>query len=427
MVGFSTELRLSSLLPNFLQTDDDQAVELPQQVKNFLRDHDIDDRVETPEDLRQLMRTLNQTGGDLNGLPRPDFQNLGSLSAQDMTQMLVDWIQSGGPEANKKIQRPAPIGSLSSPSNFTSAPTDWSGGGGSTGGTTAGSPGGTVAPAATGGTQAQPNATGGGDSKKTFTSKEDQTAGFIDDRLKTDTGQDFVAAGKKYDVDPLVLAAMSEHDADGGDALEGPMLIDTLQSPRGDVMEDAREFARLRERGGASANDPIQEQLQAVNSARGTNQDNWLQGVSDRYQDIKPAAKTFAKEHPVLDTNTVQGAAQALLDNPNVSFWSDLSSGSDRAALEQIAKTGKSTVPQTGETVTPNLEMMQALVEMAKQGPIMINALTGGEHSVGSNHYTGNAVDLDIGVGDAAQIEAIANQFGGTRNSETDHIHLDFV
>jgi hypothetical protein len=84
-------------------------------------------------------------------------------------------------------------------------------------------------------------------------------------------------------------------------------------------------------------------------------------------------------------------------------------------------------VPATGQTVTPKLEAMQALVEMANNGPIMINALTGGQHSTNSNHYSGLAIDLDIGVGDPAQIEAIANKYGGTRNSETDHIHLDFV
>ena len=70
--------------------------------------------------------------------------------------------------------------------------------------------------------------------------------------------------------------------------------------------------------------------------------------------------------------------------------------------------------------------MMQALYEMSQQGPIQINALTGGEHSTGSNHYSGTAVDLDVGVGDPAQIEAIANKYGGARNFETSHIHLDF-
>jgi hypothetical protein len=71
--------------------------------------------------------------------------------------------------------------------------------------------------------------------------------------------------------------------------------------------------------------------------------------------------------------------------------------------------------------------MMQALVEIANKGPVMINALTGGDHSSTSNHYTGNAVDLDIGVGDAEQIASIAGEYGGVRNSETSHIHLDFV
>lgn len=129
---------------------------------------------------------------------------------------------------------------------------------------------------------------------------------------------------------------------------------------------------------------------------------------------------------PAATTKTVQGCAQLLLDSKNVSYWSDLSTGSDRTSLEQLAQDGTADVPFTGGETTPQLSMMQALVDMARQGPIQINALTGGEHSVGSNHYVGHAVDLDIAVGDPAQIEAIANAHGGTRNSESDHIHLDF-
>lgn len=132
-------------------------------------------------------------------------------------------------------------------------------------------------------------------------------------------------------------------------------------------------------------------------------------------------------EAPEPDITTVRGAAQSLLDSPNVSFWDDLSTGSDRRALEQIARTGRADVPVTGGHVTPNRQMMTALAEMAEKGPIQITALTGGEHSVGSNHYDGNAVDLSIYTGDAAEIEAIANAHGGTRNFETDHIHLDFL
>ena len=69
--------------------------------------------------------------------------------------------------------------------------------------------------------------------------------------------------------------------------------------------------------------------------------------------------------------------------------------------------------------------MMKALVAMADKGPIQINALTGGQHSNGSHHYSGNAVDLDVRTGNTRQIEQIARQFGGNRNSETSHIHLD--
>jgi hypothetical protein len=125
-------------------------------------------------------------------------------------------------------------------------------------------------------------------------------------------------------------------------------------------------------------------------------------------------------------TRTVKGCAKLLLQNPNVHFWSVLSTGSDIKAMRSLARTGTVRVPVTGQVIKPNLRMMQALVDMAKHGPIQINALTGGVHSVGSNHYSGTAVDLSIFVGDSGEIERIANQHGGFRNFETDHIHLDF-
>ena len=83
-------------------------------------------------------------------------------------------------------------------------------------------------------------------------------------------------------------------------------------------------------------------------------------------------------------------------------------------------------MPATGGQVLPKLKMMQALVAMSKKGKIMINALTGGHHTTGSNHYRGTAVDLDLSTGNAAMIQSIARKYGGVRNSETSHIHLDF-
>lgn len=139
-------------------------------------------------------------------------------------------------------------------------------------------------------------------------------------------------------------------------------------------------------------------------------------------QAIRKAYK--AKLQP--NTNTVKGCAQFLLQSNNVSFWSGLSTGSDRVNLERMARTGKGFVNATGQWVTPKLSMMKALVAMAKAGPIQITALTGGVHSTNSNHYRGTAVDMSIHTGSPSEIARIANRFGGFRNSESDHIHLDF-
>lgn len=130
---------------------------------------------------------------------------------------------------------------------------------------------------------------------------------------------------------------------------------------------------------------------------------------------------------PPENLNTVKGCAQFLLKSPNVSFWSGLSSGSDRKNVERLANGEKAYVPATGGYVTPKLKLMQALVAMAKAGRVQINALTGGVHTPGSNHYKGEAVDLELTVGNPSQLVRIANKYGGVRNSETTHIHLDFL
>lgn len=138
--------------------------------------------------------------------------------------------------------------------------------------------------------------------------------------------------------------------------------------------------------------------------------------------DLKAMKKTLARR----STKTVAGCANILLRSKNVSFWTGLSSGSDRKNLELLAKGKQAFVPATGGHVKPKLKMMQALVAMSRRGPIMINALTGGQHSTGSNHYSGTAVDLDLSTGNASMIARIARKYGGLRNFETDHIHLDF-
>jgi peptidoglycan hydrolase-like protein with peptidoglycan-binding domain len=125
---------------------------------------------------------------------------------------------------------------------------------------------------------------------------------------------------------------------------------------------------------------------------------------------------------------TAQQAAQALLNSPNVSFWGGLSTGSDRVQLERIARGENPRVPAHGPnaTTTINPNMLRALVAMSREGRIQINALTGGSHSTNSNHYRGDSVDMQPGVGlSTSRIRQIAAEYGGVKNNEA-HIHLTF-
>lgn len=95
--------------------------------------------------------------------------------------------------------------------------------------------------------------------------------------------------------------------------------------------------------------------------------------------------------------------------------------------LQEMAKTGRARVPATGQRVVINPRLLQFLAAATKAGDVKINAVVNGNHTAGSNHYKGNAVDIDLtsGLG-AGRITSIARRFGGVRNSEGDHIHLDF-
>ncbi len=162
MAVSATELRMSQLLP-YLQGDPfadgasiDPAILGDDVARIAKKDPTLSDGIDNKKELQKLLEMLNQSGGDLNGLPRPSFDNLGGMTSQDMLQALIDWIQSGGPDANKKTTQPAPIGNLTSPSNFRTQPASWNGntGGGTSGGGGGGSGGGASAPV---GGQAAPN------------------------------------------------------------------------------------------------------------------------------------------------------------------------------------------------------------------------------------------------------------------------------
>jgi len=207
---------------------------------------------------------------------------------------------------------------------------------------------------------------------------------------------------------------------------------------------DARTWARLRARrleagSGHSARQPFGERAGAVRSTEGLLRkagisagqiDGVYSGSTQRAQHAarqksrlqgRGTAALTAIRRAVknrMSTNTVTGCARQLLASKNVSFWTGLSTGSERTALERAAR--------GGEHAPFRLALMQALVAMARKGPILIIALTGGAHAPNSHHRRGTAVDLDLSVGTPRELEEIARRYGGIRNWERDHMHLDF-
>lgn len=363
---------------------------------------------------------------------------LSAMKGHELTQLLVDYLENGMHQQQHNAP-PRYAGSLSGPTYTNPAtPTSWS----PTAGATSGGAAGPTAP--TNGSTKPLGAKGLAGMKH---ASAEQVAKLIPEAGKPFVPQ-IMAAAKKYDVPPLLIASViqqeSNFDPNAGSGAGARGLMQLMpETGRSLGVSNPLDPAQSIDGGTKYLRQQLDEfgslpkALAAYNAGPGAVQQHGgvppYAETQDYVKKIPAQFEAWRKELPASyrssggDPKTVRGAAQAILDSGNVTFWDGLSTGSDRKALEQIARTGRSDVPFAGGNTEPNPKMMQALAEMAKKGPIQITALTGGEHSVGSNHYDGNAVDLSIHTGDASQIEAIANKYGGTRNHETDHIHLDFL
>ena len=124
-------------------------------------------------------------------------------------------------------------------------------------------------------------------------------------------------------------------------------------------------------------------------------------------------------------SSVIQNAQTALRRGAFV--YNSPTGGTAANGLREFAKTGKARVPATGGKTKLNPKMLAFLAAASKAGNLKINAIVNGKHTQGSNHYKGNAVDLDNSSGlGTARIVAIAKRYGGRKNYETSHIHLDF-
>ncbi len=128
-------------------------------------------------------------------------------------------------------------------------------------------------------------------------------------------------------------------------------------------------------------------------------------------------------------TADVQTLAQQMLANPNIKYWTNkgVNTRDVVVALSQGQPAYTTCGNASNATAEVNPSILQFIVDAAQVTKVMVNALTDKCHSNGSNHYSGEAVDLDVGnSGPLSVLDPIARKYGGTKNSETSHHHYDF-
>lgn len=126
-------------------------------------------------------------------------------------------------------------------------------------------------------------------------------------------GSHFVAAGRKHDVDPMVLAAISRHETNFGKLGVGVKkhmgvgaFDNSPNTPRkwdgavNQIYSGAKTFANLRRKGGSSSRDSLGTQLSAVNRAGWATDGNWHKGVGRHYSSLSQGAGSTTR---VASTN----------------------------------------------------------------------------------------------------------------------------
>ena len=129
-----------------------------------------------------------------------------------------------------------------------------------------------------------------------------------------------------------------------------------------------------------------------------------------------------------IPTGDIQSLAQQILANKNITFWTNLGVNT-RDVFVALSKglPAYTTCPNAnGAKPAVNPNILKFLLDAASQTHIMVNALTDKCHAALSNHYSGQAVDLDLTSGPSSILIPTAAKYNGTRNSEINHYHFDF-
>lgn len=126
----------------------------------------------------------------------------------------------------------------------------------------------------------------------------------------------------------------------------------------------------------------------------------------------------------------IQQLAKAILKNPKIIYETSSEGITPRDVMLAISK-GKpayTTCSNAANTTTDlNPSILKFILAAGQKTNIQVNALTDKCHSDGSNHYSGEAVDIDLqSSGSLSILTPIATKYGGTKNYETSHHHFDF-
>jgi len=157
-------------------------------------------------------------------------------------------------------------------------------------------------------------------------------------------GAHFVAAGKKNNVDPLVLAAISKHETNHGKlgvGVKKHMGVGAFDSspnkPRkwdgavNQIYSGAKTFSNLRRKGGSNADAPLSRQLSAVNRAGWATDGNWHSKVGRAYNSYASSARTAIASS---SSSTGAGTTASRSTSPST-------------GTSQVASTSKSTGSST--------------------------------------------------------------------------------
>jgi len=124
----------------------------------------------------------------------------------------------------------------------------------------------------------------------------------------------------------------------------------------------------------------------------------------------------------------IQELAKQMLENKNITYWTN-NGANTRDVVKDLAagKKGSTTCANAnGKKSDVNPKILKFILEVAKKDKIMVNALTDKCHSNGSQHYKGQAVDLDLQSAPLSVLNPAAKKNGGSKNSEGSHHHYDF-